>query len=175
MNGGRFVVLGLGNAILSDDGAGIHALGKLRSSGVPRGVALVDGGTAGAGLLDAVAGCEGLLVLDAVDVGGEPGDVVRINLEGGVGRPGPRTVHELGLETLLQDLRLLETFPSRAVLFGIQPEALGPGTGLSPPVAGSLDTMVAAALDELREWAQQASGKTVTRNAGVNASTENEL
>ena len=168
-------MLGLGNSLLSDDGAGIHALATLERSGkLPPGVRLIDGGTAGPDLLPPVAGCDSLLVLDAVDVGGQPGDVVRLDLEGGAGRAGPRTIHEVGLETLLQDLALLGEFPRRAVLFGIQPASLSPGTGLSRPVGRGLETLVAAALDELWRWAQPGDGGSGTGNAGGNARTEDE-
>jgi hydrogenase maturation protease len=135
---------------------------------------VIDGGTVGPDLLPPVTGCESLLVLDAVDVGGEPGAVARVDLAGGAGRAGPRTIHELGLETLLQDLALLGEFPRRAVLFGIQPAALSPGTGLSPPVERGLETLVGAALDELRRWTQPAGGGAGAGNAGGNARTEDE-
>lgn len=151
-----FVVLALGNAIRSDDGAGVHALEAMRQTArLPSGVRLVDGGTAAAGLLPQVAGCDGLMILDAVDAGGRPGDVVRLDLVAGVGGgPQSPTAHELGLRELLGDLRLLGAFPGHAVLFGIQPASLAPGTRLSPPVARALGTLVGAALGELAEWAQ---------------------
>ena len=172
---GGIVVLGLGNSLLSDDGAGIHALCLLERTGeLPPGVRLIDGGTVGPDLLPPVAGCDALLVLDAVDVGGQPGDVARLDLEGGAGRPGPRTIHEVGLETLLQDLALLGEFPRRAVLFGIQPASLSPGTGLSPPVERGLETLVGAALGELRRWTQTAGEGSGAGNAGGNARTEDE-
>ena len=173
--GAGTVVLGLGNSLMSDDGAGIHALALLeRSSELPTGVRLVDGGTVGPDLLPPVAGCEALLVLDAVDFGGRPGDVVRLDLEGGAGRAGPRTIHEVGLETLLQDLALIREFPRRSVLFGIQPASLSPGTGLSPPVERGLEALAAAALEELRRWAQPAGGEAGAGNAGGIARTEDE-
>ncbi len=169
------VVLGIGNPILSDDGAGIHALVEIgRSEALPPGVRMVDGGTAGPQLLASVAGCDGLMVLDAVDVGGRPGDVVRLDLRGGLAGAMPRTVHDLGLETLLQDLRLLDEFPERTVLFGIQPASVELGTKLSPPVARGLGTLVSAALDELGQWAQSSGEPAGTGNGDVNASTEDE-
>lgn len=172
----RFVVLGVGNPILSDDGAGILALEAVgRARRLPAGVRLVDAGTAGPGVLGAVAGCDGLLVLDAVDVGGPPGEVVRLDLADGTGWAAPRNAHELGLETLLQDLRLLGEFPRRAVLLGVQPATVAIGTGLSPPVAEALDRLVDAALDELSQWAGRSAKRAATTGNGDDrAATEDE-
>lgn len=154
-NGARhdLVVLGIGNPILSDDGAGIRALAAIAARPrLPPGVRLIDGGTE-LNLLDEVAGCDALMVLDAANVGEPPGQVVRLDLHDGLRQAGPRTVHEVGLSTLLQDLLLLGEFPDRAVLFGIQPASVAPGTTLSPPVARGLDVLVRAALEELDQWA----------------------
>lgn len=168
-----FVVLGIGNPLLSDDGAGLLAMEAVRASPeLPEGVRCLDGGTAGPGLLGDVAGCDGLLVLDAVDSGGQAGDVIRLDLRSGVGRPRPRTVHDLGLETLLQDLRLLGQFPERAVLIGLQPALLAVGIGLSPPVSRAVGVLAASALKELASWREASTEWGAAGNAGVNACTE---
>ena len=75
------VVLGVGNVMLGDDGVGIRVLEELRRRGlddpaaVPEGTRLVDGGTLGLGLLDAVRGARSLLLLDAVNLGQTAGTV----------------------------------------------------------------------------------------------------
>lgn len=171
------VVLGMGNALLSDDGVGIHALAAIRASGrLPKAARLVDGGTAGPSLLQAVAGCDGLLVLDAADVGGEPGEVVRLDLHAGLRGSGPamRTVHDEALATLLGDLVILGEFPERAVLLGVQPASVTVGTTLSPSVARAVETVVEAALDELHRWMGSSGEGMGTGNANVESWTEDD-
>ena len=58
---GETLVLGLGNLLHADDGAGVHAIQALqRDQRVPAGVLLIDGGTQGLGMLAHVAGvCKG--------------------------------------------------------------------------------------------------------------------
>lgn len=169
------VVLGIGNPLLSDDGAGIHALGAIGRAGtLPPGVRLVDGGTVGLQLLASVAGCDGLMVLDAVNVGGEPGEVVRLDLADGLGAMKPRTAHDLGLGTLLEDLRLLGQYPGRAVLFGIQAAKVEIGTRLSTAVARELPKLVRAALEELDLWTRESNDPSEAGRGDANASTEDE-
>ena len=82
---GKTVVLGLGNVLHADDGAGAQAIKRLREDlRVPADVILVEGGTLGLELLSYVWDCSRLIVIDAVDVGEAPGTVVRM------GRNGPR-------------------------------------------------------------------------------------
>ncbi|HMA40999.1 MAG TPA: hydrogenase maturation protease, partial [Gemmatimonadales bacterium] len=71
--GGGTVVIGLGNPIMADDGVGIAALERLRAAGAPAGVELVDGGTWGMNLLPIIEAAGKLLLMDAIDDGGEPG------------------------------------------------------------------------------------------------------
>jgi hydrogenase maturation protease len=74
-------IVGIGNLLLSDDGVGIHAVRMLRDQpGIAAAARVIDGGTVGTNLLAEVAGCENLLVLDAVDAGLSPGAVIWMDL-----------------------------------------------------------------------------------------------
>jgi len=133
-------IVGVGNLLLSDDGAGIHAVRRLRSDARVGSMArLIDGGTIGTDLLAEVCGCEKLLIVDAVDAGLPPGATVRMDFGG----PDPqrvdaRNTHQFGIPGLLDDLRLLGQAPRQVVLVGVQPAAMGLGTELSPEVASAL-------------------------------------
>ena len=92
----KTVVLGLGNILHADDGAGAQAISRLRAdSRVPVDVCLVEGGTLGLELLSYVWDCARLIVIDAVDVGEAPGTVVRISGEELNSLPGRSSVHQL--------------------------------------------------------------------------------
>ena len=76
-------IVGVGNLLLSDDGAGIHAVHRLqRDAGVGSVARIIDGGTVGPDLLAEVCGCEKLLIVDAVDAGLPPGTTVRMDFSG---------------------------------------------------------------------------------------------
>jgi len=146
----QVLVLGLGNAIASDDGAGVRALERLKNdSRLPPDAVLVDGGTACFELLDVIAGAGRLVILDSVDTGAPPGTLVRMCGAELRGVPRGASAHELGLADLLAASRLLGTEPAEVVLLGIQPASVAPGLALSPAVESALPALVEAALREI--------------------------
>ena len=68
-------IVGVGNSLLSDDGAGIHALNVFAEQNTDDDVDCIDGGTVGLGLLDRLGGLQGLIALDAMILGKPPGSV----------------------------------------------------------------------------------------------------
>lgn len=150
------VILGAGNLLRSDDGAGVQALWLLRKN-PPEGARLVDIGTA---VLDAVAHIEqaGLVViLDAVQGGGGPGDVYVLKPDDIRQGGNAASVHSLGL---LDSYRMLcpgRAFPP-AFIVGVEPLSLDYGTALSPAVAAALPRMEAAARSIAARAAVSAQG-----------------
>ncbi len=150
----RTVVLGLGNVLLGDDGIGVWVADALsRRWSFPAGVTVLEGGTLGLDLLPSLDGVERLLLIDAVRLGLAPGALVRLE---GCAVPAALdhklSPHQVSVGDLLGAARLLGKEPPRVVLHGIEAACLDPGTGFSPPVAGALPRLEAAALDELRRW-----------------------
>jgi hydrogenase maturation protease len=147
----KTVVLGLGNVLHADDGAGAQAIKRLRvDARVPEDVSLVEGGTLGLELLPYVWDCSRLIVIDAVDVGEAPGTVVRMTGEELNSLPGSASVHQLGVSDLLVALRVLAQREPEVVLLGAQPANTDWSTELSPAVAAAMDSLVEAAIQELR-------------------------
>ena len=154
----KTVVLGLGNLLHGDDGAGPQAISRLRAdSRVPADVSVVEGGTLGLELLPYVWDCARLIVIDAVDIGEIPGTVVRMSGEELNTLPGKSSVHQLGVSDLLVALRMLAERQPLVVLLGVQPASTEWSTELSPPVAARIDSLVEAAIRELRQPTQPAS------------------
>lgn len=70
------LVLGLGNLVMTDEALGSRTILELeRRYQFPPQVSLVDGGTLGLDLLPRLEGIEKLLVIDALQMGAEPGEV----------------------------------------------------------------------------------------------------
>ncbi len=150
------VVVGVGNSIHRDDGAGIHALQRLQQDPrLPTGVTFIDGGTSGIDLLADLHDCRRLLLLDAVDVGERAGTVVR--MAGGelCGLACGASVHQLGIADLLATLPLVSDMPREIVLLGVQPASTEWGTELSAPVEAALGALVDAAVEQLLIWSQE--------------------
>jgi hydrogenase maturation protease len=152
----RIIILGLGNLIRSDDGVGIHAIHQLmRDRRIPESVELLDGGTLGLQLLPAIQGVTHLLVLDAINTGAIPGTLARFDMSEMEPLPGSPSVHQIGFADVMAALRLLEKFPQRMILLGVQPEETGWGDKLSNAVQTSLPALIEAAMDELQQWVPQ--------------------
>jgi hydrogenase maturation protease len=122
------VVLGLGNILQGDDGAGVYAIERLKSrQNTPANVDLVDGGTLSFTLLDIVEGRDVLIVIDAMQMNADPGTTevyIDDELDEFLAAPMQRNVHDLNLGDLLRMCALRGTLPRHRALIGIQPEVI---------------------------------------------------
>ena len=144
------LVLGVGNALLGDDGAGLLVLAELERDAEKWAdqVEFLDGGTQGLALLDRIANRRVLLVLDAVALGAEPGTVHVLR---GWKHAGGRasTAHESNVAELLQASTLLGECPEQVTVIGIEPARIATGIGVSDAVAKAVSEAAAAARHEL--------------------------
>jgi hydrogenase maturation protease len=144
------LVLGVGNALLGDDGAGLLVLAELQRDAGKWGdqVEFLDGGTQGLALLESIASRRALLVLDAVALGAEPGTVHVLR---GWSHAGERasTAHESNVAELLQASTLLGECPEQVTVIGIEPARIETGIGVSEAVARAVGEAVEAARREL--------------------------
>jgi hydrogenase maturation protease len=139
-------IIGVGNPLLGDDGLGIVAAERLAALEWPAGVEVLDGGTGGLTLLDLFAGARALILLDAVAMGAAPGTLRRFTaaeLQRLPEEAPSLSLHGGGLAEVLALARELGELPP-LVLYGVEPERVEFGMGLSPPVAAALDRLLAA-------------------------------
>jgi hydrogenase maturation protease len=147
----RALVIGLGNPLMGDDGAGLAALERLREGWrVPEGVELVDGGTWGMNLLPIIEGCPCVLLLDAIDTGSPPGGLTVLERD-----EIPRyfqlklSPHQIDLREVLGLAELRGKLPERLIAIGVQPQRIEMGIRLSPAVTDAVDKIAHAAVDAL--------------------------
>lgn len=148
------LVLGLGNLLMQDDAVGVHAVQRLqRDFQLSPQVRLLDGGTLGLDLLPYIEEAERLLIIDALEMQSPPGSLHR--LEGDeVPRAfaGKLSVHQMGLQDLLAVAELQGTLPAEVVVLGVQAASVDVGLELSEPVAAAFEGLLAAVVDQLRDW-----------------------
>ena len=137
------VILGVGNVLQSDDGAGVRALRALQAD-PPPGALLVE---IGAAILDAVPFLEGArraIILDAVQGGGRPGRVYVLDADALESARPATSLHGFGV---LDAFRLLcpgSVLPP-VVIVGVEPDRLGYGTELSAPVEAAIPLLAETA------------------------------
>lgn len=148
------LVLGIGNLVMGDDGAGVRVVQELQKRYIfPPHVEIMDGGTLGLDLLPKLEGIGRLLVVDAVETGGEPGTLVRLlGEELPIALQTKVSPHQMGLKDLLAVAELMGHTPREMVLVGIQPAGIGMSAELSPHVAERLEEMIANVVTKLNEW-----------------------
>lgn len=145
------LVLGLGNTLCTDDGAGPFVVERLLARWEPPvGVRVLDGGTLGLSLLPLVADAEAVILLDAVRVGdAPPGTLVRLTGEDvPTATRHQLSVHQIGVADLLDGLQLLGKLPPRLVLLGVVPESLELGYGVGAAVRPALDLLAERTVEE---------------------------
>lgn len=146
------LVLGLGNTLRGDDGVGPRVVEELTCRGLPEGVMALDGGTGGLAVLHVLEGWQRVVVVDAADVGLEPGqfacfgpDQVR-----SAGAADRFSLHHAGLGEVLALADALGRTLPEMVIFGVQPAEIGWREGLSPAVAATLPALVDAVIEETK-------------------------
>lgn len=181
------LVLGIGNTLLRDEGAGIHALNALMghffsSSGssvtqndadvlleLPTGggIRFVDGGTLSFTLAGLLEQADNLVVIDAAQLG-KPAGSVDCFMNTGMDRflgTCKRSVHEVGLLDLLDMARLTGLLPVQRALVGIQPEVIDWGDSLSQAVANGLTDAVNSVNQVLSNWHGELGSVLLSLNA----------
>jgi len=150
----RTLVLGVGNTLLADEGAGVHAMQFLKDRYDLPDTEYLDGGTLSFTLAGAIAEAVNLIVFDAAQLDREPG-FVRV-FEGAEFQDflmsGRRSVHEVGFADLIDITRLLDCLPDRCALIGIQPEFVDWSDRPGEAVRGAIPRAAAAAAALIRGW-----------------------
>ena len=147
----QVLILGLGNPLLGDEGIGVQVVEELKGLELPGGVTVVEGGTAGPGLIGLMEGYRRVIIVDAADMGHPPGRVVRFTPWEAQFKTAeaPLSLHQIGLGEVLALAEALEVAPAELVIIGIQPGRVEVGVGLSPEVEEAIPQIIRLILDEL--------------------------
>lgn len=155
MSNQQTLVLGIGNTLLTNEGAGIHALDLFQSQySHLSDITFLDGGTLSFTLATWIEDCNNLIVFDAAELQQSAGTVetyVGSAMDDFLGKT-KRSAHEVGLLDLLDIARLTGHLPANRALIGIQPQVMGWGMRASAPVQAALPEAVDAALDLVEKW-----------------------
>jgi hydrogenase maturation protease len=149
------LVLGFGNVLLGDDGAGVQLVERLRSELDPSACECIDGGTLSFSLLSYVEATNSMLVVDAAELNRPPGTVELFEgaaMDDFLKSVRRRTVHEVGLIDLLDMARLRDCLPKQRALLCIQPGLVDWCETLSLPVAQALPEAAGRARALLDRW-----------------------
>ncbi len=133
-------IIGIGNTLMSDDGAGVRVLEQLNE--LPDHVAVVELATGGMSLLHHLEKYQKVIIVDAVDFDGKPGeirifepdDVTSVKTVG-------YSLHDLDILAVLKLANKLGSLPDSVVIAAVQPASLEMKEGLSQPVKNALPSL----------------------------------
>jgi hydrogenase maturation protease len=154
----KTLLLGMGNPILSDDSVGVRLAGEIgRQLETAPGLTVVEEcSTGGLNLLDAVAGYDRLIVVDAIrTVGGAPGEWYRFDARALRETLNLRNVHDVNFATALALGRRLGTHlpPDEEIhIFAVEvADDTNFGETLSPALDAAYPAILSEILGEIRE------------------------
>lgn len=159
----EILVLGFGNPLMGDDGAGVLATEMLADAllerSIPAKVRVEFAGVPGLDLPNWLEGHTAVMLVDAIDMRQEPGtwhcfqlhDAPFDNVDNSlvVQPDGNLSLHQSGLASGLALAQNLDLLPENLWLFGIQPDRIVQESSLSPKVSAGLPGLVTGILNEI--------------------------
>ena len=148
------LVIGCGNLLRGDDGVGPIAIRTLWQRGVPDGVRLADGGTAGMDVAFQMQGARRVIIIDAAQTGTAPGTLFKVpgsELEelppvDGIHSHSFRWDHALAFGRWL----LGPSMPTDVTVLLIEAAIIEAGAPLSAPARTGMERAVALVEDAYR-------------------------
>ncbi len=152
----KTLVLGLGNTLLGDEGAGVHAVRRMQQlHGDRTDIEFLDGGTLSFTLAGPIEHTENLIVIDAAELHADPG-TLRVftgeDMDHFLGANRKASVHEVSLLDLMAIALLAGRLPRRRALVGIQPQFLNWADGPSEAVAQAIPRACGEVMNLAGAW-----------------------
>ena len=145
-------IIAAGNSFYGDDGVGAAVLDRIRQYGVFPDAELIDVHTDALALLDHLAHGEKNVVVDAAQMGLEPGSAVgfrpsevRLKI-----KSDHLSMHGFGLAEAFDLAAQLDRMPADVLIVGVEPERVEINQGLSDLVTGAVPRVISIIQGEVQ-------------------------
>jgi hydrogenase maturation protease len=145
------LVLGVGNILMSDEGAGVYAVRKLEEAYTfSNNVHLLDGGTLGMKLLHSISTTSSLIVADTAMLGKAPGTISRLTMNDiRMKTVLKNSMHQLSFSETLTMAEVLDILPL-SIIITIEPSDISSlSVNLTSAVEQSMDAFCNVLLNEI--------------------------
>lgn len=155
----RIVVIGVGNSVRGDDAVGLVVAEHLRERAVD-GVSILESEQEPTRLLDAWAGADVAVVVDAAASGAPPGTIHRFDAsrEGLPAQVFRSSTHAFGVGDAVELGRALGRLPAKVVVYGVEGDCFDTGAALTGAARSAVEAVTKSILADLEE-AQCTSGR----------------
>jgi hydrogenase maturation protease len=137
------LIVGCGNLLRGDDGVGPILVRHLWERGMPDGVRLVDGGTAGMDVAFQMRGAQRVVIVDASATGAAPGTIYRVPADKLAELPPLQGLHTHSFRwdhaIAFARWALADTCPTDITVFLIEVGDVALGADLTPPVEAAMN------------------------------------
>ncbi|HXV27751.1 MAG TPA: hydrogenase maturation protease [bacterium] len=136
------LIIGIGNAYRSDDGAGLAVTRKLKEKNLT-GVEIMEATGEGTALIDVWKRADRVILADAVDSGEKPGTIHRLDLQKDKipAKFFHYSTHAFSVAEAVELARSLNQLPRRFLIYGIEGANFTSGTELSKEVERAVATV----------------------------------
>jgi hydrogenase maturation protease len=152
----KTLVLGIGNPIMQDDGAGVYVVQQLKTEqSIHPNIVFLDGGTLSLSLIGEIESVERLIVVDAAQLDDAPGSIrtfIDEEMDRFLGQQKNSSVHDVTLVDLLSIALLSDRLPSKRALIGIQPASIDFGTEPTSAIQLAIPKACNMAMELLEQW-----------------------
>ena len=162
-------IAGIGNLLLRDEGFGVHVVHYLQNNyDFPENIDIQDVGTAGIYMAPFLETCDPVLVIDVVDIAGEPGSFHFYSLQDvKAGTFQTRmSPHQLGLLEIVEVCKLRGEAPEQVEFYTIIPKELTESIELSDVAEARMIEVSEMILKRLDELGVQYTKKDVPSGTG---------
>jgi hydrogenase maturation protease len=170
MSTGETLIIGCGNLLRGDDGVGPTLIRHFWARGVPDGVRLVDGGTAGMDVAFQMRGATEVVLIDACQSGSDVGTLFKVPGEEIETLPPLENMdlHSFRWDEALAFGRWLlkDEYPETITVYLIEIDTVEAGAPLSPPVEAAMHDLIDR-LTRHYESAPDASVQTAQRSNAI--------
>ena len=146
------LVIGVGNELRHDDGAGLEIVRRVRHEARDPAIDVdeLEGGPLG--LLDAWHGRVAAVVVDTMRSGAGPGTIRRFDASHDPlpSREGASSTHAVGVGEAIELARTLDRLPARLIVYAVEGRRFDAGLGLSDEVGAIVPELTARVLNEAR-------------------------
>lgn len=138
------VVIGIGNQLRGDDGAGLEAVRRVRDCELSTSITVHLHEGEAIGLLTLWDGADAALLVDSVQSGAPPGTIHRLDASHLPlpARARRSSSHAIGVGEAIELARALGTLPPTIRVYGVEGLQFEAGTELTVNVAAALDPLV---------------------------------
>lgn len=126
-------IIAVGNSFYGDDGIGETILLALKDIPEMQDIPLISGATDALGLIDHFANTDHVIIIDAAQMGYEPGTVKTFDetLAKLTIRQDHISLHGFSIADTIELARQIDSLPKKITIIGIEPEQLKINTGIS--------------------------------------------